>query len=114
MKSDYFTTNLLVLLEQEPFPDGRRLNTKRLAIHFDNCSMHMSWATEIYITEHNMTRIKHPPDSPDLKTSDLYLFPTIKERLKDIQMIDEEDLFYPLKELSKGIPRRELAKVFGT
>jgi hypothetical protein len=29
-------------------------------------------------------------------------------------MVDEEDLFYPLKDLLNRILRRDLAKVFGT
>jgi hypothetical protein len=114
MNSDYFITNILAIHEQMIFSNGRKLNIKRPTVHFDDCSIHTGGAIEIYVTEHYMARLKHPPYSSDLARSDFYLLPTIKERLKDIQMIDKEDLFYPLKELSKGIPRRELAKVFGT
>jgi hypothetical protein len=61
-----------------------------------------------------MIRLKQPPYSPDLAPSDFYLFPTIKERLTDVQMVDEEDLFYQLRELLNDIPVRELRKVFDT
>jgi hypothetical protein len=61
-----------------------------------------------------MVRLKHPLDLPDLATSDCCLSPTIKERLKDIQMVDKQDLVSRLEEFLSGIPRRELAKVFGT
>jgi hypothetical protein len=89
MNSDYFITNVVALLEQEISPDRRKLNTKRLIIHLDRCSIHMSGATEIYVTEHHMIRPKHLAYSPDLAPSDFSLFPAIKERLQDIQMIDE-------------------------
>jgi hypothetical protein len=46
--------------------------------------------------------------------SDFYLFRTVKEKLQNVQMIDEEDLFHRLQELSNDISRKELDKVFGT
>jgi hypothetical protein len=105
MSSDSFPTNHLVRLEQKMLPTGRRPQAKR---HF------LSGETEVYISEPNTRRLKHPPYSPDLAPSDFYLFPTIKEKLKDIQMVDEEDLFYRLQELLNGISCKELDKVFGT
>jgi hypothetical protein len=42
------------------------------------------------------------------------LFPTIKEKLKDIQMADEEDLFYWLQDILNSISRKELDQIFGT
>jgi hypothetical protein len=63
----------------------------------------MSGATEVYMTEHSMIRLKHLPCSSDLTPNDFYLFPTIKERLKDIQMVDEEDLFYRLKDFLMAV-----------
>jgi hypothetical protein len=41
-----------------------------------------------------------------------YLFSTIKAKLKNFEMIDEEDLFHRLQELLNGISRKELDKVF--
>jgi hypothetical protein len=66
------------------------------------------------MAEHDMTRLKHPPYSPDFALRDFYLFPTIKERLTDIQMVDEEDLFSRLRELLNEIRVRELRKAFDT
>jgi hypothetical protein len=42
------------------------------------------------------------------------LFLTIKEKPKDIQMTDEEDMFYRLQEILTRISRKELDMVFGT
>jgi hypothetical protein len=61
-----------------------------------------------------MIWLKRPPYSPDLAPSDFYLFPTIKKRLTDIQMVDEEDLFYRLGKLLNEIPVRQLRKIFNT
>jgi hypothetical protein len=49
-----------------------------------------------------------------LPPGDFSLFPTIKERLKNIQMVEEEDLFYRLQELLNGISCKELDQVVGT
>jgi hypothetical protein len=66
------------------------------------------------MAERNMIRLKNPPYSPDLAPSDFYLFPTIKERPTNIQVVDEEDLFCQWRELLNTIPVRELRKAFDT
>jgi hypothetical protein len=114
MNSDHFITNILASLEQKLFPDGRKFSTRRLTIHLVNYSIHTSRPTEIHITERYMMQLIHSPYSLNLALSEFYLFPTIKARLKDTQMVDEGGLFYLVKELLNEISRRELAKVFGT
>jgi hypothetical protein len=114
MNSDYFITNILEPFEQKIFPNGRNPQAKRLTVHLDNCSVHTSGASEVFTAEHHMIRLKHPSYSPDLAPSDFYLFSTIKERLTDIQMVGEEDVFDQLRELLNEIAVRELTKVFST
>jgi hypothetical protein len=114
MNSDYFVPNILEPLEQRIFPNGRKLHAKRLTVHLENCSIYTSGASEVFMAEYNMIRLKHPPYSRDLAPSDFCLLPTIKERLTDIQIVDEEDFFYRLRELLNEMPVRELRKVFDT
>jgi hypothetical protein len=59
-----------------------------------------------------MVRLQHPPDSPDLAPSDFYIFQIVKEKRKDMEMVDEGDLFYRLQDLLNDILIRELRKVF--
>jgi hypothetical protein len=61
-----------------------------------------------------MIRLQHPPYSPDLAPRDFYLFPTIKEKQKDIQMVDEEDLFYWLQEILNSISGKKSDRFFDT
>jgi hypothetical protein len=68
--------------------------------------------TASVLVGHNMVRLQHPLYSLDLAPSDFYLFPIVKEKLNDIEMVDEECLFYRLQELLNDIPIRELRKVF--
>jgi hypothetical protein len=114
MNSDYFMTNIIESLGQKIFPNGRKPHAKRRAVDLDNCSIHASGASEVFMDEHKVIRFEHPPCSPDLVPSDFDMFPTIKERLTDIQMVNEEDLFYRLRELLNEMPVRELRKVFDT
>jgi histone-lysine N-methyltransferase SETMAR len=114
MDSDCFIAHVLAQLKPGMFLDGRRPHAKRLTFHLDNCSVHTSGVSEVYLAEHSMIRLKHPPYSPDLAPSDFYLVPTVKERLKDIEMVDEEDLLNRLKEILNEIPRKGLDKVFRT
>jgi hypothetical protein len=103
MDSGYFTTNILGPLEQKVFPTGRNPDAKRLTIFLENRSIHMSPTTEEYIRQHNMIRLQHPPYSPDSASSDFFLFPTIKEKPKDLQVADEDNLFYRLQDISNSI-----------
>jgi histone-lysine N-methyltransferase SETMAR len=110
MNSDYFITNILGLFEQNIFPNGKKPQPKRLIVHLDNCLIHTRRASEAFMAEHNMIRVKHPSYSPDLAPSDFYLFPTIKERFTDIQMVGEKDLFDQLRELLNKIAVRQIDK----
>jgi hypothetical protein len=78
----------------------------------DNCSVHTSGASEVHLAEHSLIWLKHRPSSPDPAPSDFYRFRTGKERLKDIEMVDEEDFFNRLEEISNEIPRKEFNTVF--
>jgi hypothetical protein len=78
----------------------------------DNTPVHKCGMTTSFLADHNIVRLQHLPYSPDLAPSDFYLFLTVKENLKDVAMVDEEDLFYRLQELLNDIPTRELRMVF--
>jgi hypothetical protein len=67
--------------------------------------------TTSFLADHNMVRIQHSPYSPDLAPSDFDLFSTVKEKLIDNEMVDEEDLLYRLQELLNDISVRESHKV---
>jgi hypothetical protein len=90
MNSAYFVTNIIILLEQAIFPRGRAPHEKRLVVHLDNCSVYISRVSTDWLEEHSILRMPHPPYSPDLVTSDLYLFPIVKERLERIQLANED------------------------
>jgi hypothetical protein len=68
MNSPYLVGNRLlplIPLEQAIFPRGRALHQKRLVVHLDNCSVHISRASIDWLEEHG---IRHMPHSSTLFT----------------------------------------------
>jgi hypothetical protein len=111
MDANYFTENSLGPLGEKIFPDGRAALGRRRVVYMDNAHVHNCGMTACFLACHNMVRFQHQPYSPDLAPSHFYLFSTVK-KLKDIEMVDEKDLFYRLQELLNDIPIRVLRKVF--
>jgi hypothetical protein len=78
------TTNILIPLEQAIFSRGRAPHEKRLVVHLDNCCVHTGRVSTDWLEEHNILRTPHSRYSPDLASSDFYLFPTVKDKLERI------------------------------
>jgi transposase len=78
----------------------------------DNSSVHKSGATWQFMSEHPISRMPQPPNSPDLASSDFYAFPIWKNRLERIQTADGDDLFEQFLELLHAIPVDELKRAF--
>jgi hypothetical protein len=53
-----------------------------------------------------------PPILAESRSERLLLISDSERKLEDIEIVDEEDLFYRLQELLNDIPIRELRKVF--
>jgi hypothetical protein len=90
MKSAYSVTNIFLPLEYAIFPRGRAPHERRLVVHLDNCSVHTNRVSTDWLEEHSILRISHQSYSPDLASSDCYLFLSVKENLERIQLADED------------------------
>jgi hypothetical protein len=51
-------------------------------LHHDKAPSHTSVFTQQFLAKNKMTVIPHPPHSPDLTPSDIFLFPKMKLKLK--------------------------------
>jgi histone-lysine N-methyltransferase SETMAR len=116
MNSDYFVTNMLILLEYAIFHRGRASHQKRLVVLLDNCSVHTSRASTDWLEEYVMHGMPHqpthPPYSPNLTPNDFYLFPTVKEKLELTQVADEDQFCQSLPAILRGVDQEELNRVF--
>jgi hypothetical protein len=53
-------------------------------LHHDNAPDHASLLICNYLAKHQTSVVLHPPSSPDLASADFFLFPKIKNTLKDV------------------------------
>jgi hypothetical protein len=59
MNSAYFMTNVPIPLEQAIFPRGKAPHQERLAVHLDNCSVHISRVSIDWLEENGICRMSH-------------------------------------------------------
>jgi hypothetical protein len=112
MNSDYFLTNILISLEQMIFPCRRTPHEKQLVVSVDNCSVHTSQGSTDWLEKHGIHRMRDQLYSPNLATSDLYLFSTVKEKLERIHLADEDQFFECLQGILRGLDHQELNRAF--
>jgi hypothetical protein len=78
----------------------------------DNCRIHFSNATEQFITENHIGRVRHLPSSLDLAPSNFWLFGHVKASLV-VQTFDEpEQLLEAITEFSNEIQPPEMVAIF--
>jgi hypothetical protein len=112
MNSAYLMTYILPPLEQTIFSRGRAPHQKPLVSHLGNYSVYVRRGSRDWLDEYDMRRRPQRLDSPDLASSDFYLFPTVKEKLERTQVADEDEIFELLRAILRRIDREELNRVF--
>jgi cyclophilin family peptidyl-prolyl cis-trans isomerase len=108
----YDIINGLQRLHQAFFPQGRNPHGKGLIVPVDNCWVHKSVTSELFMKTRDLVSMLNPPDSPDLASSNFYLFCTVKERLEHTSITGETQLFEELHKILRSIPGEELENVF--
>ncbi|GBP35415.1 hypothetical protein EVAR_94866_1 [Eumeta japonica] len=53
------------------------------SVHHDNASCHTSAETTRFLEGQKIELTGHPPFSPDLVPNDLYLFPSVRNKIRD-------------------------------
>jgi hypothetical protein len=112
MNRDYFLTNGLISLYQMIFPWRRAPHEKRLVVSVDDCSVHISRGSTDWLEKHGIHLMPDQPYSPNLATSDLYLFSTVKQKLERIHLADEDQFFECLQRVLRSLDRQELNRAF--
>jgi hypothetical protein len=83
-------------------------------IHLDNWSVRTSRASIDWLEEHSIHCMPHPSYSHYLAFSDFYLFSTVKEKLEQIRVADEDQCFECLQEVLRDLDQQESNTVFQT
>jgi hypothetical protein len=102
----------LVLLLEKLFRAKWNGEQRELLVHTDNASAHNSGMTQNFFRHNPLTRLLHPPCSPDISPSDFYLFGKVKNALIVGEIPDEIDLLEAVTEALNGISGAELQCVF--
>jgi histone-lysine N-methyltransferase SETMAR len=112
MCSTYFTDVIFAQTAAAFFPAGRRKRSQTVTLHLDNCSIHRSRVTQDFMEQNGMESMLHPPYSPDLAPSDVFLFPLIIKRLDQFECDDPAGLFETVSEILLTIQTDDLRRVF--
>ena len=59
-------------------------------LHHDNAPVHKSRVVSELVEGYSWELLEHPPYSPDLAPCDFYLFPKLKDMLRDCRFEDED------------------------
>jgi transposase len=106
--AEYYRDNILAALTQlQPEDDGRKL-----VVHADNARAHTAQKCRTFCEENGLRFVLHPPYSPDLAPSDLFLFGYVMERLKGTVFPSYEELLDAISEVVTRIESETLTVVF--
>jgi hypothetical protein len=100
LNAEYFLTHALDPLLATVFAEGRKGYALQLSIYLENCRPHFSNTSKQYFDENSLTTVPHPPCSPDLASSDFWLFGHIKTSFAGNVFNDIDELLEVVIELS--------------
>jgi len=81
-------------------------------LHWDNAPFHRSKDTRDIFVRENLVTLPHPPYSPDLAPSDLYLFGYIKHCLQGRSFDTENELISEIRVIMSKISKETLYSVY--
>jgi histone-lysine N-methyltransferase SETMAR len=86
----------------------KRWRTKSWVFLHDNAPAHRSVFVKDFLAKNNVTRLEHPPYSPDLAAVDFYLFPRLKSAMKRRRFCDATDIINNAKDELKRLSQSGL------
>jgi len=81
-------------------------------LHHNNASAHTALSVREFLATKQITVLEHPAYSPDLASSEFFLFPKIKEILKGGHFDDTDDIRSNTTAALKAIPRNQFQNCF--
>jgi hypothetical protein len=112
MSSTYFIDNILTETAAVSFPEWRTEQSSIVILCIDNCSAQRSRMTKGLIEQNGMKSMPHPSYSPNLVSSDFFLFPLVKKRLDRFECEYPDDLLEALIEILDSRQTDRLQHVF--
>jgi len=81
-------------------------------LHHDNAPAHDALRVRKFLAKNYITKMDHPPYSPDLAPCDFWLFPKLKNALNGQRFADLSDIQRNVKTLLQGIPENDFQDCF--
>jgi len=81
-------------------------------LHQDNAPAHDALRVREFLAKNSITKMDHPPYSPDLAPCDFWLFPKLKNALKGQRFADLSDIQRNVKTLLRVIPENDFQDCF--
>ncbi|KMQ82458.1 hypothetical protein RF55_22900 [Lasius niger] len=88
-----------------------RQNGSWLLLH-DNARPHIALPVRLFLAQHCVVELQHPPYSPDLAPADFFLFPKLKHSMKGTMFQDVEAIKKTVTSLLKTIPKEDFKTSF--
>jgi hypothetical protein len=107
----YYTNDIGVAISDWRKQTGETRPNK-LWVHSDNARPHTAKMSRDYIGLNRMKQAPHPPYSPDLASSDFFLFGSIKGKLMGYRTETPSELLVCIRVILAEIPRETLNAVF--
>ena len=89
-----------------------RLWPDKWFLHHDYAPFHNALRVRKFLAKNSITKMDHPPYSPDLAPCDFWLFPKLKNALKGQRFADFSDIQHNVKTLLRGIPENDFQGCF--
>jgi histone-lysine N-methyltransferase SETMAR len=93
----------------EPLSQWRSIeaagNERKLLVHVNHARQHTAKLSPQYFNENQMKSVLHPTYSPDLASSDFYLFGDVKRCFAGLSFKDADQLFAAIEGVLEGIER---------
>jgi hypothetical protein len=83
-----------------------------MIILHDNAPAHDALRVPEFLVKNSITKMDHPPYSPDLGPCDFWLFPKLKTALKEQRFADLSDIQRNMKTLLPDIPENDFQDCF--
>jgi histone-lysine N-methyltransferase SETMAR len=109
---EYFVSEILQGIGDACNHGHGNRGTKSMKIHMDNCRVHNAADTTAILCRLKLTRLTHPPYSPDLSPCDFWFFGRAKTAFRDQSFADADELLEALTNLFDSITFEELQSVF--
>ena len=109
VNSDWYTTIPLPVVFHEIRKSSRR---RRITLHHDIVSSHTTAQTTSFLSTQNIDLMSHAADSPDLAPNDFFLFPYVKNKMRDERFSTPEETVDAFRMLVLEIPQSEWQKHF--